>query len=120
MAFFPSYAKHEINDLTLVLDNYIQHRTGLTFAQPIKKNGKVTMFWKICCFIHINKSVSRVDVVRHFFGDKANWKGYYCNVFAALRECGLIEYSTKTKKLSVGPKFEEYRQVLCKMQGALV
>ena len=122
--FFPSHSKRNINDLTLVLDNYIQHRTGLTFSTPIKKNGKVSNWWKICCLVYGNeiyngRGISREAIVSGLFNRPTKeWPRWYCNVFAALNESELLHYNPKTKLWNTGKRFEAYRITLLEMQAA--
>jgi hypothetical protein len=110
--------KHTINSLTLVLDNYIQWRTGLTFSTPIKANGKISNWWKICCLVWANEQynkdgISRSDIVTFLFNKPpCVWHGWYSNVFAALNESELLHYDPKTKLWNTGKRFEAYRLTL--------
>lgn len=121
-AYFKTYERHTINDLTLVLDNYIQHRTGLTFSKPIKKDGKLSNWFKMCCLVWANehlkkKGTSRHEIVTFLFNKPPHlWPNWYCNVFAALNESELLSYNPKTRLWNTGKRFEAYRMALLDMR----
>lgn len=127
MSYFKSYdRRHTINELTLVLDNYIHDDTGLTFSSPIKADGSISYWWKVCVLIYgfelynargINRKGLDAALSSGNFGKRKNAR-CYCNIFTALNQSGLLNYNTKTKLWTTGKKFEAYRLTLLEMQAS--
>ena len=89
--------------------NYKFWHTGHTFAKPFDKIGKKANYFKILEFIEKNGSSTRQEIVYCIFDQNLkSRRSWYCGVFTALREAGLLNYDSKTRFWSKGQKFANY------------
>jgi hypothetical protein len=88
----------------------------MTVKELIKKLQEMPQDKKVYCQYN-DVSITAVEEEAEIVGFDCveEWPRWYCNVFAALNESGLLHYNPKTKLWNTGKRFQAYRMTLLEM-----
>ena len=118
MPFYVPEVENPIrNELTDIVGNIRVYQTGMTFAKPFHATGRVSNWYKICCYVWLRDNgklglkpgATKQEIVEHLFNKSLiEHPGWYSSVFAGLHQGGLIKYNAKTRKWYAGEKLGAY------------